>query len=79
MDRNSTFSSFSVGLIAALTLTLASFGCDSGEQVVDEVTGNRAVKQYHQSKKDLSNIADQQDERFKDIPEEEENPDQKSQ
>ena len=70
MNRNSTFSSFSVGLIAALTLI--SFGCDSGEKVVDEVTGNRAVKQYHQSKKDLSNIADQQDERFKGIPDEEE-------
>ena len=24
-------------------------GCDTGEQTIDEVTGNRAVKQYHQS------------------------------
>jgi hypothetical protein len=43
-------------------------GCDSGEKVIDEATGNRAVKQYHQSKDDLEKIADQQDERFSGIP-----------
>ena len=76
MDRNRAFSSFFVGLLVVLTVSLAAFGCDSGEKVIDEVTGNRAVKQYHQSKKDLSKISDQQEERFKDIPEEEKNPDE---
>ncbi len=43
-------------------------GCDSGKKVVDEVTGNRAVKQYHKSRKDLEKIADQQAERYSNIP-----------
>ena len=43
-------------------------GCDSGEKVVDEVTGHRAVKQYHKSKKDLEKIEEQQAERYKAIP-----------
>ncbi len=56
----------------ALLIVLAGLGmiagCDSGEKVVDEVTGNRAVKQYHKSKKDIEKIADQQAERYKSIP-----------
>ena len=52
-----------VGLIA---------GCDSGEKVVDEVTGHRAVKQYHKSKKDLEKIEEQQAERYGAIPDDEE-------
>jgi len=47
-------------------------GCDSGEKVLDEVTGNRAVKQYHKSKKDLEEIEDQQAERYRGIPEDDE-------
>jgi len=47
-------------------------GCDSGEKALDEVTGNRAVKQYHKSKKDLENIEDQQAERYRAIPEDDE-------
>jgi hypothetical protein len=47
-------------------------GCDSGEKVVDEVTGRRAVKQYHKTKKDLEKIEDQQAERHKAIPDDEE-------
>ncbi len=43
-------------------------GCDSGEKVIDEVTGHRAVKQYHKSKKDLEKIEDQQAERYNAIP-----------
>lgn len=46
-------------------------GCDSGEKVVDEVTGHRAVKQYHKSKKDLEKIEEQQAERYGAIPDEE--------
>ena len=46
-------------------------GCDSGEKALDEVTGNRAVKQYHKSTKDIEKIADQQAEKNKSITEEE--------
>jgi hypothetical protein len=46
------------------------WGCDSGEKALDEVTGNRAVKQYHKSKKDLEKVTDRQSERLKSIPDE---------
>ena len=46
-------------------------GCDSGEKALDEVTGNRAVKQYHKSKKDIEKVAEQQSERLKSIPDDE--------
>lgn len=55
-----------------LLITVAGMGmiggCDSGEKVVDEVTGHRAVKQYQKSKKDLEKIEEQQAERYKAIP-----------
>jgi hypothetical protein len=47
------------------------WGCHSGEKALDEVTGNRAVKQYHKSKKDLEKVTDQQSERLKSIPDNE--------
>jgi hypothetical protein len=43
-------------------------GCDSGEKARDELTGNRAVKQYHQSTKDVGKIVDRQTEKHKSIP-----------
>ncbi len=43
-------------------------GCDSGEKVVDKVTGNQDVKQYHKLKKDIGKIADQQAKRYNEIP-----------
>jgi hypothetical protein len=46
------------------------WGCDSGEKAIDEITGNRAVKQYHKSKKDIEKIADRQAERYESIPDE---------
>jgi len=59
-------------LFMALVIVLTGLGmiggCDSGEKAVDEITGNRAVKQYHKSKKDIEKIADQQAERYKGIP-----------
>ena len=62
-------------LFMALIFGLATLGmiggCDSGEKAVDEITGNRAVKQYHKSKKDIEKIADQQAERYKRIPDDE--------
>ena len=58
----------------ALMLGLISlgliWGCDSGEKAIDEITGNRAVKQYHKSKKDIEKIADRQAERYESIPDE---------
>ena len=76
MGRQWTFSSFFMGLLVVLSLSLAFFGCDSGEKAVDEITGNRAVKQYHKSKKDLSKIADQQEKRLKEIEEQDKDPDE---
>ena len=46
-------------------------GCDSGEKARDELTGNRAVKQYHQSTKDVGKIVDRQTEKHKSIPDDE--------
>jgi len=57
-----------MALVIALTGLGMIGGCDSGEKAVDEITGNRAVKQYHKSKKDIEKIADQQAERYKGIP-----------
>ena len=47
-------------------------GCESGEEVVDEVTGNRAVKQYREMEKDVERLETQQAERYKTILGEEE-------
>ena len=46
-------------------------GCDSGEKARDELTGNRAVKQYHQSTKDIGKIVDRQTEKYQSVPEDE--------
>jgi hypothetical protein len=62
---------FRILLIAVAGIGLIA-GCDSGEKVVDEVTGHRAVKQYHKSKKDLEKIEEQQAERYGAIPDDEE-------
>ncbi len=58
-----------------LLVILVSFsfftGCDSASDVIDEATGNRAVKQYHRTTKKLDKIAEQQAERYGNIPDEE--------
>ena len=63
----------------ALLIALAGLGmiggCDSGKEVVDEVTGNRALKQYHRTKKDIGKIADQQAERYENIPDDDDQED----
>ena len=58
---------FFIPLLIAAGLCVAG-GCDSGEKVIDEATGNRAVKQYHQSKDDIEKIAGQQEKRLNEIP-----------
>ena len=55
-------------LLGALAMLCA---CDSGEKALDEVTGNRAVQQYHKTKKDAEKITAQQSERLKSIPDDE--------
>jgi hypothetical protein len=67
MKRSNWSSFFMVLLIALFGLCMLG-GCDSGKKAVDEVTGNRAVKQYHQSKKDIEKIADKQAEKYGKIP-----------
>jgi hypothetical protein len=54
-------------IISAMVISL---GCDSGEKARDELTGNRAVKQYHQSTKDIGKIVDRQTEKYKSVPDE---------
>ncbi|MBN1833164.1 MAG: hypothetical protein JW896_13745 [Deltaproteobacteria bacterium] len=46
-------------------------GCDSGEKARDELTGNRALKQYHKSTKDIGKIVDRQTEKYKSVPNDE--------
>lgn len=60
---------FTVVLVSFVMLASVSIicGCDTGEQVVDEVTGNRAVKQYHQSEEKLNDISEQQAEKYDDM------------
>ena len=65
---------FMVLLIALAGLGMIG-GCDSGEKALDEITGNRAVKQYHKSKKDIEKIAEQQAERYKSIPDDDDKED----
>jgi len=55
-----------VVLIALIGVGLIP-GCESGEKVVDEVTGNRAVKQYRKIEKDMEKLESQQTERYESI------------
>ncbi|PKN86277.1 MAG: hypothetical protein CVU51_07465 [Deltaproteobacteria bacterium HGW-Deltaproteobacteria-1] len=46
-------------------------GCDSGDKVIDEATGNRALKQYNVAKDKLKTIEEKQKEKYKDIGQDE--------
>ena len=63
------------GIFAFPLMVLTSFcffvGCDSGEKAIDELTGKRAVKQYQKSKKDIEKIAEKQEERYNNFPDDE--------
>jgi hypothetical protein len=65
---------FGIVLIAFVGIGLMA-GCESGEKAVDEVTGNRAVKQYRKMEKDVERLETQQAERYKSILGEEEEKD----
>jgi hypothetical protein len=43
-------------------------GCDSGDKVIDEATGNRALKQYKMTKEKLNAIDEKQKEKYQTIP-----------
>jgi hypothetical protein len=60
-----------MAVLISLTALGIMSGCDSGEKMADEVTGNRAVKQYHKSRKDIEKITEQQAERYESIPDDE--------
>ena len=59
--------SFFMALLLMMVGIFMFGGCDSGEKVVDKVTGNQDVKQYHKLKKDIGKIADQQAKRYNEI------------
>ncbi len=61
---------FSMALLLMMVGIFMLEGCDSGEKVVDKVTGNQDVKQYHKLKKDIEKIADQQAKRYNEISDE---------
>jgi hypothetical protein len=46
---------------------LILIGCDSGEKVVDKVTGKQDVEQFKELKKDIQKIADQQAKKYDQI------------
>ena len=58
---------FLLMLLVMLVGIVMISACDSAKDVVDEATGNRAVKQYHRSKKRIDRIAEQQVERYDNI------------
>lgn len=58
-------------MLAMISALVFLAGCDSGEKTRDELTGNRAVKQYHQSTKNVEKIIDRQTEKHKSIPDDE--------
>jgi len=60
-----------LAMLMIISALVVFSGCDSGEKARDELTGSRAVKQYHQSTKDIDKITDRQTEKFESIPEDE--------
>ena len=55
-------------MIDLMLICFTLLGCgDNGKEAVDELTGNRAVKQFHKSKEDIENIADIQAKKYDSI------------
>lgn len=65
------FSNLLLAMLVTVSAVAFLFGCDSGEKARDELTGNRAVKQYHQSTKNVEKIVDRQTEKHRSIPDDE--------
>jgi hypothetical protein len=56
-------------IISFLALGILA-GCDSGKEAIDDVTGNKTVKQFQKSKKDIDKAVDKQSELVRSIPDE---------
>ena len=65
------FLNLGLALLVMVYAPVILVGCDSGEKARDEMTGNMAVKQYHQSTKNIEKIVDRQTEKHKSIPDDE--------
>ncbi len=65
------FSNLLLAVLVTISAVAALSGCDSGEKARDELTGNRAVKQYHQSTKNVEKIVERQTEKHRSIPDDE--------
>ena len=63
-----TLNDLFMGMLLMMAGIFILAGCDSGEKVVDKVTGNQDVKQYQKMKKDIGKIADQQAKKYNEIP-----------
>jgi hypothetical protein len=57
-------------IIISLFVCVGMAGCDSGKEAIDDVTGNKAVKQFQKSKKDIDKTVDKQAEKLKGIEDE---------
>lgn len=57
---------FGILLVLSLTFFMA-VACDRGETITDQVTGNDAVTQYQETKKDIDDVVDRQNERLNSI------------
>jgi hypothetical protein len=57
-------------VIISLFVSVGMAGCDSGKEAIDDVTGNKAVKQFEKSKKDIYKAVDKKSEKLKDLNDE---------
>jgi hypothetical protein len=57
-------------IILGMTIAILG-GCESGDKVIDEATGNRAFEQYKATKEKLNTIDTQQKEKYKTLEENE--------
>ncbi len=57
------------GLIILVGTIAILGGCESGDKVIDEATGNRALQQYKATKEKLNTIDAQQKEKYKTLEE----------
>jgi hypothetical protein len=40
------------------------FGCDSGEEAIEELTGKKAVERFQKTKKNIEKISDKQKKKY---------------
>jgi len=59
--------SFAGFILVGMFLIIMNACGDSGDKVIDEATGNRALKQYEMTKDKVKKIEEKQQEKYKDI------------